>query len=50
MEFKLANVRTLAELTRDSVGRDVRALRAQVTGVTNLEHLRNTDAYWGEQY
>lgn len=46
----LSNVLVWAEIMRESAGREVRALRAQITGDTRLERLRHTETFLGEQY
>ena len=50
MEVNLSDVLVWSELMRESAGREVRALRAQITGETKLERLAHTEAYRGEQY
>ena len=50
MEVRLSSVVVLAELMRESAGKDVLALRAQITGTTKLERLANTEAYNGKRY
>ncbi|RNL60666.1 hypothetical protein EFK50_20365 [Nocardioides marmoriginsengisoli] len=50
VELDLGNVLVWAEMMRESAGREVRALRAQITGETLLERLRHTENYRGEQY
>lgn len=49
-EINLGNVLLWAELTRESVDRNVHALRAQITGVSKMERQRNTDASPSERY
>lgn len=50
MEMDLTNVLVWANLMRDSTGRGVRALRAQITSESMLERLRHTEAYRGKEY
>lgn len=50
MTLDLSNVLVWAEMMRESASREVRALRAQITGETMLERLRHTETFLGEQY
>jgi hypothetical protein len=50
MEVDLSNVIVWADVMRDSADKEVRALRAQITGKTMLERFAHTEAYRGEQY
>lgn len=50
MEVDLSSVTVLAELMRESADKEVRALRAQITGKTKLERFAHTEAYQGKQY
>ena len=50
MEVRLSSVVVLAELMRESAGKDVLALRAQIAGTTNEKRLANTEAYNGKRY
>jgi hypothetical protein len=50
MQVDLSSVLVWAEMVRDSAGRELRALRAQVTGETMVERLRQTEAYRGKKY
>ena len=50
MEVNLSTVTVFAELMRESADKEVRALRAQITGETKLERSAHTEAYRGTQY
>jgi hypothetical protein len=50
MEVNMSNVIVWANLMRDSADKEVRALRAQITGETKLERSAHTEAYQGRQY
>ncbi|MCC3291378.1 hypothetical protein [Arthrobacter sp. zg-Y1110] len=50
MEVNLSNVTVLADIMRESADKQVRALRAQITGETKLERSAHTEAYRGKQY
>lgn len=50
MTVNLSNVRVLADLMRESADKEVRALRAQITGETKHERSAHTEAYRGKQY
>lgn len=50
MEVNLSSVTVLANLMRESADKEVRALRAQLTGETRRERSANTEAYQGKQY
>lgn len=49
MEVDLSNVTVWADLMRGSADKEVRALRAQITGETKLERSAHTEAYRGKQ-
>lgn len=50
IEISLSNVLVWAEVMRGSAGDGVRSLRAQITGLTMLDRLANTEAYDGTWY
>ncbi|MFD1914779.1 hypothetical protein [Paeniglutamicibacter kerguelensis] len=50
MTVDLSNVTVWADHMRDSADKEVRALRAQITGETKLERSAHTEAYRGKQY
>jgi hypothetical protein len=50
MEVDLSNITLFAEVMRESADRGIHALRAQITGESELERLANTEAYQGQRY
>ncbi|WP_339619773.1 hypothetical protein [uncultured Salinibacterium sp.] len=50
MQVELSEVIVWAGLMREYTGKNIRALRAQITGESMLERLVHTEAYRGEQY
>lgn len=50
MTVNLSNVTLWADQMRNSADKEVRALRAQITGETTLERSAHTEAYRGKQY
>lgn len=49
-ELDLRDVDSWAANIRESIGHDVRALRAQITGLTKVERMFRTEGYRGKRY